>query len=342
MSVSPQKSRNKNRILPTIIFCLILVVTTIFLLAYRQRIVDQITVWGYKPSTEATNLVKRAGMNDNGIFYYYASQPSTYSPDSAANFNKVCNNTETTTAILGCYSGNKIYVYIVADKQLDGISEVTAAHETLHAIYSRLSDGEKNRVDKLLEDEYKTLANNKYYSDLLSFYSSYEPGQRDNELHSIIGTEVAKMNLELEAYYDQYFSNRQEVVNLDAQYSDVFKSLKTKADNLLVQINQLSAIISTLSNQYNIDAQKLKSDISLFKSRENNGSSSSQSQLNSEGAALNQRIDQWNATSTTIQATIQADIKNYQSQVAEYNSYVTEFKKLNDTINSTLVSSTSV
>lgn len=338
MSVSPQKSRNKNRILPTIIFCLILVIATIFLLAYRQRIVDQITVWGYPASSEATGLVKRAGMNDNGIFYYYASQPSMYSSDSAANFNKACNNTETTTAILGCYSGNKIYVYVVADKQLDGISEVTAAHETLHAIYSRLSDGEKNRVDKLLEDEYKTLANNKYYSDLLSFYNSYEPGQRDNELHSIIGTEVAKMNPELETYYDQYFSNRQEVVNLDVQYSGVFKSLKAKADDLSVQIDSLLTLITSLTNQYNIDAQKLSSDISLFRSRENNGGFSSQSQLNSEVAALNQRIDQLNATRTTIQA----DIKNYQSQVAEYNSIATESKKLYDTINSTLVSSPSV
>lgn len=338
MSVSPQKSRNKNRILPTIIFCLILVIATIFLLAYRQRIIDQITVWNYSPSAEATNLVKRAGMNDNGFFYYYASQPTLYDTNSAASFNKVCSNTEKTTAILGCFSGNKIYINFISDKQLDGISEVTAAHETLHAIYTRLSDNEKKRIDNLLENEYKTLSVDKYYSDLLAFYSSYEPGQRDNELHSIIGTEVAKMNPELETYYDQYFSNRQEVVNLDAQYSDVFKSLKTKADNLLVQINQLSTTIPTLSNQYNIDAQKLSSDISLFRSRENNGGFSSQSQLSSEVAALNQRIDQLNATRTTIQA----DIKNYQSQVAEYNSIATESKKLYDTINSTLVSSPSV
>ena len=102
MSVSPQRSRKKSRILSTIIFCLFLVVATIFILAYRQRIIDQITVWGYKASSETTSLVQRAGMNDNGIFYYYASQPSLYSPDTATSFNKVCNNTETTTAILGC------------------------------------------------------------------------------------------------------------------------------------------------------------------------------------------------------------------------------------------------
>ncbi|MCX6728550.1 MAG: hypothetical protein NTV39_02165 [Candidatus Saccharibacteria bacterium] len=338
MSVSLQKNRKKNRILPTIIFCLILVIATIFLLAYRQRIVDQITIWGYKPTTEATNLVKRAGMNDNGIFYYYASQPSTYSSDSAASFNKVCNDSETTTAILGCYSGNRIYIYVVADKQLDGISEVTAAHETLHAIYTRLNDKEKKRVDSLLESEYKVLSADKYYSDLLAFYSSYEPGQRDNELHSIIGTEVAKMNPELEAYYDQYFSNRQEVVNLDSQYSGVFKSLKAKADDLSVQIDKLLATITSLTSQYNTDAQRLKEDISSFNNRAQSGGFTSQSQFNNERAVLTGRASDLDA----IRATIQSDYKDYQALVAQYNSYATQSKKLYDTINSTLVSSPSV
>jgi hypothetical protein len=315
-----------------------MVVATIFILIYRQRIIDQITVWEYSAPAETTNLVKRAGMNSNGIFYYYASQPSLYTPSTASSFNKVCNNTETSTAILGCYSGNRIYVYVVSDPQLDGISEVTAAHETLHAIYSRLSDSEKIRVDKMLEAEYKVLSTNKYYSDLLAFYSSYEPGQRDNELHSIIGTEVAQISPELEAYYDQYFVNRQDVVNLDAQYSSVFKSLKAKADALSGQIDSLLATITSLSDQYNSDAMQLKTDINTFNSRAQSGGFTSQSQFNNERAVLTGRAAALDAT----RATIQSDYTNYQSMVAEYNSYATQSKKLYDTINSTLVSSPSV
>ncbi len=338
MSVSLQKSRKKNRILSTIIFCLILVIMTIFLLVYRQRIIDQITVWSYTPSTQATKLVTRAGMNDNGIFYYYASQPTMYNSESATNFNKMCNNTEITTAIMGCYSGNKIYIYVVSDKQLDGISEVTVAHETLHAVYARLGDKEKKRIDNLLENEYKVLSTDKYFSDLLAFYSSYEPGQRDNELHSIIGTEVAKINPELETYYDQYFSSRQAVVNLDIQYSDVFKTLKAKADDTSKQIDSLLAVITSLTSQYNADAQKLKDDISSFNIRAQSGGFTSQSQFNNEKAVLNGRAADLDA----VRATIQEDYNNYQSLIAEYNSYATQSKKLYDTINSTLVSSPSV
>ena len=335
----PKSNNKKTRILSVIVFCLIMVLATIFIIIYRQRIIDQITVWGYTASSETTSLVKRAGMNDNGIFYYYASQPSLYSPTSATSFNNVCNNTETTTAILGCYSANKIYIYIVADKQLDGISEVTAAHETLHAIYNRLSNSERIKVNKLLEVEYKTLSTNKYYSDLLAFYSSYEPGQRDNELHSIIGTEVAQISPELESYYNQYFENRQEVVNLDAKYSSVFKSLKAKADALSGQIDNLLAVITSLTNQYNSDAQQLKTDINTFNNRAQSGGFTSQAQFNSERSVLTGRATALDAT----RATIQSDYTNYQSMVAEYNSYATQSKKLYDTINSaTLVSSPSL
>jgi hypothetical protein len=334
----PKNNNKKTRILSLILFCLVMVVATIFILIYRQRIIDQITVWQYTASAETTNLVKRAGMNDNGFFYYYASQPSLYGTSTASSFNKVCNNTETTTAILGCYSGDRIYIYVVTDPQLDGISQVTAAHETLHAIYSRLTDGEKTRVDKLLEDEYKVLSKDKYYSDLLAFYSTYEPGQRDNELHSLIGTEVANISPELESYYDQYFVNRQDVVNLDAKYSSVFKSLKAKADALSGQIDNLLVTITSLSNQYNTDAQQLKNDIDTFNNRAQSGGFSSQSQFSSERAALTGRAAALDAT----RATIQSDYANYQSMVAQYNSYATQSKKLYDTITSTLVSSPSL
>jgi hypothetical protein len=338
MFLSIRRSKRKTKIYTTITICFVLIVVTIFLILFRQRIIDQITVWGYSPSSQATSLVQRAGMNDNGIFYYYASQPSLYNPSTSSDFNKVCNNTEKTTAILGCYSGNKIYIYVVEDKQLDGISEVTAVHETMHAIYNRLTDSEKTRINKLLENEYSLLSGNKYYADLLAFYSSYEPGQRDNELHSIIGTEVAQLDPELESYYSQYFSNRQEVVNLDVKYSTVFKTLKDKADKLSAEIDNLSVSISVRSNQYNADAQKLNSDITTFNERAQNGGFTTQSQFNNERAVLTNRA----AELENRRLTIQSDIKYYQSQVAQYNSIATESKKLYDTINSSLVSSPSV
>ena len=295
----------------------------------RQRILDQITVWQYTPTAEVSGLVDRAGMNSEGKFYYLASQPKL---DSSSTFNSECDRVENVTSILGCYSSSRIYIYNVTDPQLDGIREVTAAHETLHAIYDRMGDDEKAKVDKLIEAEYNKLFTNKDFSDLMAFYAKTEPGQRDNELHSIIGTEVGNISLELEAHYDKYFSNRQKVVELNAKYSSVFKSLKDQANALSVKLDTLSALITTESAKYNADVQAINNDIAAFNVRAASGNFSSQSQFNSQRAALTQRV----TAVQVLRASIDANIAQYTEMLGEYNSLAAQSKKLYSVIDSTL------
>src|SRR6185295_11567695 len=64
-------------------------------------------------------------------------------------FNSHCTDSEK-TIVLGCYiSRTGIYLYDVTDSRLNGVEQVTAAHETLHAAYERLSSSERKRVDGL-------------------------------------------------------------------------------------------------------------------------------------------------------------------------------------------------
>lgn len=329
------QNKKKAGIISTIIICLLLIVASFFAIAYRQRILDQVAYWSYQPSSEVSSLIDRTGMNDNGKFYFYASQPSIHTKDTADEFNSVCEKVEATTAILGCYNGTKIYIYKIDDKRLDGISEVTAAHETLHAIYSRLDDNEKSKIDDLLEAEYKKIADNKYYSDLTAYYSRAEPGQRANELHSIIGTEIANISQELEDYYGRYFSDRQKIVDLDIKYSNAFKTLKIKADKLGVQLDALSVSISSRTKQYNADAIKLNNDIAAWAA---SGDFSSQEQFDDDRNDLINRVSALEA----YRIGIKNDITRYEKLLNEYNSVATESKKLYDAINSTLVSSPSI
>lgn len=332
-----QKTK-KSGIIASLIVCLLLVSISLILIINKQYIIDQITFWQYKPTAEVASLADRAGMNDKGKFYFYASQPSLYLPKDAKIFNNYCDKFETTTAILGCYSGSKIYIYEVTDKKLDGISEVTATHETLHAIYARLDHEEKAKVNKLLDSEYTKLVNDKYYADLMLFYANTEPGQRDNELHSIIGTEVSTIDPELETYYNKYFANRQKVVALDVKYSSAFKTLKTQADDLSKQIDALLASIKSRTDQYNVDARTLSADIASFNSRANSGDFTSQWQYNNERSALNARVAQLDDERISIKS----DISSYQFMIDEHNSIAIESSKLYNAINSTLVSSPSV
>lgn len=324
-----QLNHKLGGVISTIIICLILVVFTVTIVFFRQRIIDQITVWQYQPTAEVGGLVDRAGMNSNGKFYYLASQPKL---DSSSDFNSECDRVENVTSILGCYSNSRIFVYDVTDPQLDGIREVTATHETLHAIYDRMSDDEKQQIDALIEVEYKKLSKDKDFADLLSYYARAEPGQRDNELHSIIGTEVAVLDPKLEDHYDQYFSNRQKVVELNAKYSSVFKSLKSQADALSAKLDTLSAYITTKSAEYNSDVQTINNDIAAFNIRAANGNFTSQAQFNSQRAALTQQVTDLQA----LRASIDDSISQYQTMLTEYNSLAAQSKKLYSIIDSTL------
>lgn len=330
-----QNNRNKTGLLVSIIICCAFVAISMIIIINKQNIVDQIAVWQYNPSSEVEALVDRAGMNNSGKFLFFASQPKL---DSTQDFNTECDRIENVTSILGCYSDSKIYIYNVTDVQLDGIREVTAAHETLHAIYSRLSNEEKSKIDSLIEKEYIKLKVDKDFSDLMAFYDRTEPGQRDNELHSIIGTEVGTVSPELESYYDKYFSNRQSVVSLNAQYSNVFKQLKSRADELAKKLNEYSLSIKANTDSYNTDAAKLSSDIASFNARAASGDFSSQSQFNKERTAL---INQ-TSNLESVRTSIKNDVANYELMLTEYNSIASQSKKLYNIIDSTLAPTPSV
>lgn len=333
--VSPQKHKQKTGIISSIAVSLVLVIFALLLIYNKQFIIDQITVWQYSPTSEINALVVRGGMNDKGKFLYLASQPKL---DGTQNFNKECDRLEYDTSILGCYSNFRIYIYDVTDTKLDGIREVTAIHETLHAIYARMSTTEKTTVNSLIEAEYNKIKGNTDFAELMAFYARAEPGQRDNELYSIIGTEIANVSPDLEAHYDKYFSNRQKVVDLNTKYSSVFKTLKNQADKLLSQIDELKNSISTRTAQYNADAQKLSHAISDFNVRAASGDFTSLLQFNNERSILTSRTVELDATRNSISK----DISTSNTLLDEYNSLASESKKLYNMIDSTLSPAPSV
>lgn len=330
----PRKHK-KLKLVIRLFSCLLIVGVAVLLYFFRQTIIDQIIVWQFKPASGVVTLIERAGMNDYGKFIYLASEPQL---DQATDFNKACDRVENTASILGCYNNNIIYLYNVTDTQLDGIREVTAAHETLHAAYARLGESEKTKLNTLLEYEYKKLENNANFKSLMDFYDRTEPGQRDNELHSVIGTEVSDISPELESYYSKYFSDRKKVVALDNKYSKVFNDLSEKATELATKLNALVVAITTDTDEYNADAKTLNSDILTFNKRAENGTFDSMTQFYSERSALTSRITALN----TLRDNVVSNKTQYDSLLTEYNSISSQSKKLYNSIDSTLVSSPSV
>jgi hypothetical protein len=173
-------------------------------------------------------------MNDYGRRLFYVNHPDI---EDKASFASNCGSEEK-TIVLGCYiSGRGIYLLTVTDARLDGVQQVTAAHEMLHAAYDRLSPAEKKKVSGWLEDAFQK-TDNQRIKDTIEQYRKNK-ADVDNELHSILGTEQGGLGPDLEQYYHQYFTDRTAVVAFSNQYEAVFTQRKQQIESYDQQLTQL-------------------------------------------------------------------------------------------------------
>lgn len=228
----------------------------------HQFVLDRFAVWQYQPTQDIIELAERAQLRGDGEFYFYASRPSL---SDRSEFHQQCGNQEEHAVILGCYVAQRIYVFDVEDERLEGVREVTAAHEMLHAAYNRLSQDERERVGNLLEQELETADD--ALLERLEVYDSLATEDKINELHSIIATEVDDIHPELEEYYAQYFSDRQVVVELFHSYESVFRELRDQQESLVAELNSLVGLINARTATYNTNIATLNAEIVSFNSR---------------------------------------------------------------------------
>lgn len=211
----------------------------------HQILIDRWHIQNFTPSERVAELAATTTMNDYGRNLFYASQPELAGKDT---FSRFCRGggTGEATIVLGCYALQRIYIFDVTDARLDGVEEVTAAHEMLHAAYERMSSYEKRQLDNLLEPQTKQLHDQRII-DLINLYKREEPDQLYNEIHSILGTESRELSPELEVYYQKYFTDRKKVVAFSEQYEAVLSASKKR---ITVLDGQLAAL-KTQINAYN-------------------------------------------------------------------------------------------
>jgi hypothetical protein len=324
---SNNQRRHFKGAIGSLVAAALLLTITLFITLNRQYVLDVVHFWTYQPTTEVKQVVTRAMFNDLGTFTFYAARPDI---ETGSKFNSHCDRKEQSTAILGCYANDRIYLFEVADKRLDGITEVTAAHEMLHVVYARMSDEDRAKVNVLVEAEYRKLSNNPEFADRMAFYDRTEPGERDNELHSIIGTEIEKISPELETHYAKYFNSRSKLLELFNRYNTVFNQLDAEAKALGKKLDQLAASIEVDSAKYNSSITSLNEDIVDFNKRAAAGDFSSQAAFNSERQSLQRRVSSIN----DLRSSINAKIAQYESYRQQYNETVTQSHNLYKSIDS--------
>ena len=188
-------------------------------------------------------LAQDAGMSRKGeLIFLHANPTYASTEDMSSNCKAVYNGNGYVEQ--GCYdpSANTIYIRSMTS-ELHGVEVVTAAHEMLHAAYGKLDSPQLAQANTQIEEYYKGLTD----PDLtgrMAYYEKTEPGAKDNELNSIIGTEQIAIPDSFENYYDGYFSDRSIVTAANKSALSVF-------DNYTGQMNTLTTEYNTFMNAAN-------------------------------------------------------------------------------------------
>jgi len=278
-------------------------------LANRQAIMDWWVLRYYTPPPAIASLASEDTMTSYAKHLFYLNQPQL--EDNIVFGSKCPNNGGEQTIVLGCYHSYEdgIYLLTVNDPRLNGVEQVTAAHETLHAAYDRLSKADKTKVDKLLEDYYHHDLKDPRLIQTIKAYQQTEPNDVVNEMHSVFGTEVANLPPSLESYYKRYFSDRRQIVSYADQYEAEFTSRQTQIAQDDAQLSQWKSEIDNLQNDLIAKQNALTAQQdSLMNLQKTN--------LNAYNAgvpAFNQAVDSYNT-----------EVEQLKNLVASYNQLVTE------------------
>lgn len=239
----PRPSVIKRAILPVVLAVGIAGITAIGALVWvsRDRIADWALLRGYQPPAEVTRLAEQAAFTPYAQRLFYVNRPVL--EDKVA-FNQSCPDASEEVAVLGCYKGDRrgIHLYNVQDMRLEGIIQVTAAHEMLHQAFDRLNAGERRSIGAELE-RYAATITDADMQEKLDAYKDFEPGELVNEMHSIFGTEVTTLPPALETYYARYFTKRAEVVAYHDRYKSAFTERQQQIEAYDAQLDELGGQI---------------------------------------------------------------------------------------------------
>ena len=290
---------------------IIFIALMIVLALNYQVIFDFIKGTIYAPSLEMTEVRESLDLNSRGEFLFNASMP-------------VLNNEVET--ILGCYTEQKIYVYDIKDKELDGVVELTAAHELLHAVYDRMSIRERDELREVLERVY-----NENLEVLKDEVSAYDSAEQLEEMYVRIGTEVKSIPEELESNYAKIFNNRKAIVGFYEKYNGVFKKYEEELKNLETRLKEINAELDGKSGEYSNRVNALNNSIDAF-----NDCANTIGCFKSDTEFYNKREELLSEKRWVegLYNEIESLINQYNNNVEKYNENVFKIDRIQDIINS--------
>lgn len=302
-----------------IFVCIIIAATQI----NYSAIVDNISSIGYEMSPELADIVDDIKLTRDGERILMATRPEL---QEAEEFNQNCVSGDSESATLGCYSNNRIFIYNIVRSELEGIRQVTLAHELLHAVWARMTDSERRELHDSLDSIYQTEESIREHMKL------YSPDGYYDELHSTIGSQISpdKLSEPLRNHYAKYFTNQSKLAEFYDGYNAQFKVASDRIKELEKEIAERKDAVIKKQEEYMLNNSILSNDINDFNARARNGSFESVEQFHQEREALIQR--------QSVQRAAYQEIMNYISDtnalVNEYNNNIARKTSLYKSIDS--------
>lgn len=301
----------------------LLAVGVVVAILNRAWLVDWLNGLRYAPEGEMAEIETDLALTDGGEFLFKATQPVLL---GAEEFNQNCREDVSEVAVLGCYNDGKIYVYDITAAELDGIREVTTAHELLHAVWARMNKEQRAEISEMLS---AVLAENEEI--LAEEIEAYDAVAQQEEIYVRAGTEVRELPAALEEHFAEVFADRGQVVGFYEDYIGVFREIAARAEQLEQEITSLKAKIAAGVATFEARATELESKVTEF-----NACAATAGCFSNQSEFLRQREEllgeQWELTEMSRE--ISGQIDDYNARIDEYNQNATRSQKLQEMVNS--------
>jgi hypothetical protein len=315
----------KTSKIPRIILSLFFIGIAGFAIFKQQDILDWWVLRDYQAPASISAIAGDTTMSAYGRRLFYVNKPQLQ--DKPA-FYKSCEEGET-TIVLGCYKPKQgIYLLDVEDQRLNGVEQVTAAHEMLHAAYDRLDSSQKKEINSKLNAFYQTMDDEQLKSKIELYKKS--GADISNELHSILGTEVQTLSPELETYYQQYFSNRKVVSAFALQYQAVFNQRKERLEALDLRLSEIEKEVQTNNSELDRQQTIINAEAKKLEALLNKGLID---EYNAGVADYNKMLVPYKA----LVAKTKGLIADYKTTLEERNTVAVEAQELNKALDSRIV-----
>jgi hypothetical protein len=237
---------------------------------YHTTISDWWFLRSYTPPAQVEQLATQAEMTQAGrnVFYRAAPQILTQRSEMVSH----CSISDNQVAELGCYTSDEhIYLLNITEPALSNEMIVTAAYEMLHPVYEHMSTSQRKAIDAEMEAIVPQITDQSIL-DQMKIYAQTEPGARDEELYSILGTEYPDISPALAANYAQYLGNRNQLVAYHLAFEQTYNGLAAQITQLGNSITATKAQMAQYQalgeiGRYNALVDGVNSQVDLYNSQ---------------------------------------------------------------------------